>query len=220
MKICVLGIFLTVFTAHIFGKGFDNKSLLSDTATTGEKNIILNIIPTQLLSGEVRFELDVRREKQKYSVFGIGISGDLKSINITPFLTGDYFGINIFFGKKYFYKKHRFWSFVTYAKYSKQYKNDYTTIYSFLYYFNSLSREENIHIRNYYVDNYTLGTKLLTGFQPTHKSRFITNFYAGVGVRISLFYDNHISEIYERYLFIPMVTFHLGYSIGYKFGKK
>lgn len=201
---------------------------LEDTSSSNINNNILFFSPTQLFVNELRMQLDIKKEENKYNIFGLGVSGDFETTGIYSFIADNHWGINVFYGKKFFYHNSRkYWSYVIFGKYGKLKNVEIypTTIseYFFWGFFDFLGITyfpENDDLRDYYIDKFVLGAKITTGTQTPNKFKVISNFYIGVGARLRMFYDSKATIDMKKYMFFPTVTFHLGYSIGYNFIKK
>ena len=200
---------------------------LGDTTSSNINNNILFFSPTQLFVNELRLQLDIKNGENKYRILGLGLSGDYETTGLNSILADNHWGVNIFYGEKFFYRNRKYWSYVIFGKYGKLKNVELypTTINEFLFwgtlsFFGITYFPENDDLRDYYIDKFVLGAKITTGTQTSDKFKIISNFYIGVGARLRMFYDSKATIDMKKYMFFPTVTFHLGYSIGYNFIKK
>lgn len=200
---------------------------LGDTSSSNINNNILFFSPTQLFVNELRLQLDIKNGENKYRILGLGLSGDYETTGLNSILADNHWGVNIFYGEKFFYHNRKYWSYVIFGKYGKLKNVEINSsnevvddFFSSLYFFHITFFPENDDLRNYYIDKFVLGAKITTGTQTSDKFKIISNFYIGVGARLRMFYDSRATIDMKKYMFFPMITFHLGYSIGYNFIKK
>ena len=224
LKICPLILMLvSYFSCYAIPENSSLQNITDkDSTISFTQNNILTFTPLQLLVGELRLSLEKQTDENKYDIYGVGIMYYKSNDYLIPISSDYYYGINLFYGKKHFFNKHFYWSYLLFVKY----EHDVDLLLGFWIsdrYPSGFPSGSQIDQEVSYRNKYVLGTKLLFGFQNSTNHKIISNFYWGVGIRFKISdYSESIDKSEFPYItkgfIVPSI--HLGYLIGYNFRRK